>query len=91
MKPIPSRLVRNAWESSAVMVTAWESSAAAPSCCATDSRRAPSACGSRWNSYGRHRLLKIGPPDSVSSRAALVLTPPMSQPRYADVPLIQGP
>src|SRR5262245_34546070 len=86
-KPTPSRLVRKASDSSAVMVTAV--APAGPSS-APIARSSPgSASFSRQISNGRLRTRTRGPPGPTSTRAALTLAPPTSQPTTAvTVPLL---
>ena len=70
----PSRLVRNASDSSAVIVIAMASAGPAATSAATSRRTAASASRSRQTSNGRETVRS----DSPSSHAALVFAPPMS-------------
>src|SRR5439155_6701864 len=76
--PTPSRLVRKASDSSAVIVTAVASaggSAAASAC-----RRARSSPLARQISKGRLCVSTVSPPAPASTWATLTFAPPMSQP-----------
>ena len=75
-KRTPSRLVRNASQSSAVIVSPTASGASAATSAATARSTAASASGSRQTSNGRDAV-RTGP--APVRAAALVLAPPTSR------------
>ena len=77
-KPTPSRFVRKASDSSAVIVTAVPS--AGPSSAAIAASTPGSAALSRQISNGRLSVRTRRPRGSASTRAAFTLAPPTSQP-----------
>src|SRR5687768_1412923 len=85
-KATPSRLVRNIWESSAVIVTAHVNVPAAPTSPASSISSRTSASGIRCSSNGRAHTASS---PLVVSRATLVFTPPMSQPRITVPPKVR--